>query len=432
MLASGPAKPGGPYVSSIQPMAAQVGDMITISGMNFGLEKGESSADFSWGAGSSSTSAGADQLGMLPARDYNMDYVSWSDREIVLRVPDGAVSGNVLVISDKGQSNSLYFEVLAGAGTKLFTSPRKYSVQYGMNVTVNAASGDNTLYLWMPHVIESPEQTRVQLVAQDPDPMVAGNGPALYSLSNVQKGGRYHVGLSWMFDRYAVETQVNPSRIPASYDTTTDMYRHFTSPDVLAPAASPEVVKAAAGIIGAEKNPWYKARRLYEWMVSTLSFAQTTQEGDPLALLKTKKGDAFAWSSLYCALLRSVGVPSRMVAGYLAGDPGNPARRHFWDEFYIDSLGWVPVDPLLATQPPAGSTQGQAANFDSRTYYFGNLDNRHITLTKGLEAVNQMDPQGKTRLDRELPYLLTIHEEAVGNISSYVSSFEDLVVSGTY
>ena len=60
VLASGPAKPGGPYVSSIQPMAAQVGDMITISGMNFGLEKGESSADFSWGAGSSSTSAGAD------------------------------------------------------------------------------------------------------------------------------------------------------------------------------------------------------------------------------------------------------------------------------------------------------------------------------------------------------------------------------------
>ena len=176
-----------------------------------------------------------------------MDYVSWSDREIVLRVPDGAVSGNVLVISDKGQSNSLYFEVLAGAGTKLFTSPRKYSVQYGMNVTVNAASGDNTLYLWMPHVIESPEQTRVQLVAQDPEPMVAGNGPALYSLSNVQKGGRYHIGLSWMLDRYAVETQVNPSRIPASYDTTTDMYRHFTSPDVLAPAASPEVVKAAAG-----------------------------------------------------------------------------------------------------------------------------------------------------------------------------------------
>jgi hypothetical protein len=434
VLASGPAKPGEPYVSSIQPMAAQVGDTITISGMNFGLEKGESNVYFTWGAGSSSAAgAGADQAGMLPASDYNMDYISWSDREIVLRVPDGAASGNVLVTSDKGQSNSVYFEVLAGAGTKLFSSVRKYSVQYGMNVTVNAASGDTTLYLWMPHVLETPEQTRVQLVSQDPEPVVAAGDPSLYELSNPAKGGRYHIGLSWMFDRYAVQTQVNPSRIPVSYDTTTDMYRHFTTPDVLAPSGNPDVVKAAAGIAGGEKNPYLKARRVYEWMTSNLSSAQSTQEGDPVALLKTRRGDAFAWSSLYCSLLRSVGVPTRMVAGYLAGDTGEPARRHFWDEFYIDSLGWVPVDPLLGAQKPAlaGQSPGQDAALDPKAYYFGNLDNRHITLTEGLETVNQMDPQGKTQLHREFPYLLTIHEEAVGNLSA-TSSFEDLVVSGTY
>ena len=433
VLASGPAKPGEPYVSSIQPMAAQVGDTITISGMNFGLEKGGSKVYFTWGAGSvSSSGTGIDLVGMLPARDYNMDYVSWSDREIVLQVPDGAASGNVLVTSDKGQSNSVYFEVLAGAGTKLFTSARKYSVQYGMNVAVNSASGDNTLYIWMPHVVETPEQTRVQLVSQDPEPMVVNSGPALYALSNLQKGGRYHIGLSWMFDRYEVETQVNPAKVPASYDTTTDMYRHFTEPDILAPASNPDIVKMAAGIIGAEKNPYYKARRLYDWMVSSLAYAQTAQEGDPLTLLKAKKGDAFAWSSLYCALLRSTGVPSRMVAGYLAGDAGEPANRHFWDEFYIESLGWVPVDPLLAAQKPETTGRSQGASFDPKTYFFGNLDNRHITLAKGLETANQMDPQGKTQLHRELPYLLTIHEEAVGGITSYTSSFEDLVVSGTY
>ncbi len=437
VLASGPAKPGEPYVGSIQPMAAQVGDTITISGMNFGLEKGESKVYFTWGAGSvASSGAGIDLVDMLPARDYNMDYISWSDREIVLQVPDGAASGNVLVTSDKGQSNSVYFEVLAGAGAKLFSSPRKYSVQYGMNIAVNAASGDNTLYLWMPHVIETPEQTRVQLVSQDPEPMVVNNGPALYALSNLQKGGRYHIGLSWMFDRYSVETQVNPAKIPASYDTTTDMYRHFTAPDVLVPASNPDVIKAAAGIVGGEKNPYFKARRIYDWMVSTLSSAPSTQEGDPLALLKSKKGDAFSWSSLYCTLLRSVGVPARMVAGYLAGDAGEPAHRHFWDEFYIESFGWVPVDPLLAAQKPTaasqGQSQGQGTSLDPKAYFFGNLDNRHITLTKGLETVNQMDPQGKTQLHRELPYLLTIHEEAVGNITSYTSSFEDLVVSGTY
>ena len=431
VLASGSAKPGEPYVSAIQPMAAQIGDIITISGMNFGLEKGESEVYFTWGAGqASASSTGIDLPGMLPARDDDMDYVSWSDREIVLRVPDGAASGNVLVTSDKGQSNSVYFEVLAGAGTKVFSSARKYSVQYGMNVSVDAAGADNTLYLWMPHVIQTPEQRRVQLVSQDPEPMLVSGGPALYSFSNLQKGARHHIGLSWMVDRYVVETQVSPSKVPVAYDTATDMYRHFTSPDILAPSGATDVVKTASGIVAGEKNPWYKARRLYEWMTSTLTFAQTTQDGDPLVLLKSKKGDAFAWSSLYCSLLRAVGVPSRMVAGYLVGDAGEPAHRHFWDEFYIESLGWVPVDPLLATQKPDTTGSGQA--IDPKTYYFGNLDNRRVTLTKGLQAVNQMDPLGRTQLHRELPYLLTIHEEAVGNITSYTSSFEDLTVRGTY
>ncbi|HVO40911.1 MAG TPA: transglutaminase domain-containing protein [Spirochaetia bacterium] len=430
VLASGPAKPGEPYVSSIQPSAAEVGDKITISGMNFGLEKGGSQVYFTWAAGSAaSANAGIDLAGLLPAREDNVDYVSWSDREIVLRVPDGAASGNVLVTSDKGQSNSVYFEVLSGAGTKFYASPRKYSVRYGMSVSVNAASGDSTLYLWLPHVIQTPEQRKVQLVSQDPEPMLSTSGPALYSFSNLPKGGRSHIDLSWMFDRYAVETQVNPSKVAAP-DTTTELYRRFTAPDVLVPSASADVVKASAAAAAGEKNPYLKARRLYQWMLSTLTYADTAQEGDPQLLLRLKKGDDYSWAALYCALLRAGGIPSRMVAGYIAGDTGQPTRRHFWDEFYIDSLGWIPADPLLGSDKPAPGAQGPLS--DPRTYYFGNLDNRHVTFTKGLEDVNQMSPDGKTVLRKELPYLFTIHEEAVGGITSYTTSFEDLTVSGTY
>ena len=42
VVASGPGKAGEPYVTAIEPLAAKVGDTITISGMNFGLEKGAS------------------------------------------------------------------------------------------------------------------------------------------------------------------------------------------------------------------------------------------------------------------------------------------------------------------------------------------------------------------------------------------------------
>jgi transglutaminase-like putative cysteine protease len=431
--ASGSARPGDPYIvnnsdNPIQPSAARIGDTLTIYGMNFGLEKGSSEVYFTWAGQQSPTSGSLDPANLLPARDYNLDYISWSDREIKLRVPDGAASGNVLVTSDKGKSNAAYFVVNKGAGTKTFTSLRKYSIQYGMNVTVGASSGENTLYLWMPRILPTPEQRKIESVAQDPEPLLVTSWSALYSLSNLQKGGTYRITSSWMFDRYAVETQVNPGDVPA-YDTTTELYVSFTMPDSLVPSTSPEIIKAAATAVGAEKNPWYKARRIYDWLLAQLKYVPTSD--DTLTALRLKRGDAFVYSSVYCALLRASGIPSRMVSGYLVGESGAPTRRHFWDEFYVETLGWVPVDPVLGDEKTLIPTI-PAEDFDGKSYYFGNLDNQHVTFTKGLEEVNQMNPAGRTRQRQELPYLLTIHEEAVGGLTSYTASFEDLTVTGTY
>ena len=124
-----------------------------------------------------------------------------------------------------------------------------------MDVTVTGASGENTLYLWMPRILPTPEQRNIETVAQDPDPLLTTSGSGLYALTNLQKGGKYRVSMSWMFDRYAVETQVSPGDVPP-YDPTTELYGKFTAPDPLVPSAAPEIVKAAAAAVGGEKNPW--------------------------------------------------------------------------------------------------------------------------------------------------------------------------------
>ncbi|MGA2974465.1 MAG: transglutaminase domain-containing protein [Spirochaetia bacterium] len=431
-LASGAARPGDPYIGStdnpIQPSAARVGDLITIYGMYFGLEKGDSEVYFTWAGLQNASSESLDLDSLLPARDYDLDYVSWSDREIQLRVPDGAASGNVLVKSDKGNSNAAYFVVTKGVGSKTFTSPQKYSVQYAMNIAVANATGENTLYLWMPKILPTSEQRKIDSVAQDPRPLMDTTAGSLFSFTNLQKGGKYRVSMSWMFDRYAVETQVSPGEVPA-YDTTTDLYKKFTAPDLLAPSVSPDIIKAAATAVGAEKNPWLKARRIYDWLLGQLTYSKDA--GDIAAALKTKRGDAFVFSSLYCALLRASGIPARMVSGYLVRDSAQPAQRHFWDEFYVGTLGWVPVDPAIGDEKSLIPTS-LPTDVDARTYYFGNLDNQHITFTKGLEEVSQMNPAGVTKETRELPYLLSIQEEAVGGLASYTTNFEDLTVTGTY
>ena len=91
----------------------------------------------------------------------------------------------------------------------------------------------------------------------------------------------------------------------------------------------------------------------------------------------------------------------------------------------------MPVDPLLGDEKSLVPTL-PSEDFDPHVFYFGNLDNQHITFSKGLEVVNQMSPDGKPKQAAELPYLLSIDEEASGGLTGYTASFDDLVVTGTY
>jgi hypothetical protein len=433
VLASGPGKAGEPWVTAIEPLAAKVGDTITISGMNFGLEKGASEVYFAWTGGAGAMGAVSSDLGQLaPAREYNLDYRSWSDREIVLRVPDGAASGNVLVTTDKGRSNSVYFETLAGAGLKFFSRPRTTTVQYGMSVHNVAASGGNTLFLWLPRVIQAPEQRKIQLVRQSPEPVVGDHhNVALFRLENLARGDRENVVFGFMYERYQVETQVSAAKVPLTYQATADLAARFTAADALVPSAAPEVAKAAATAVGAEKNPYLKARRIYEWMLNLLSRGSTGRTADAVAALKAKRGDAFAYSSLFCALLRAAKVPSRMVAGALVGETGQPTLAHWWDEFYIETIGWIPVDPLLGDED-LGVGLPADPEVERRAFYFGNLDNRHLTFSKGVDEVSRMAPDGRAVRHADFPWLVNVHEEAVGGLTSWTTTFDGVEVTGVY
>jgi hypothetical protein len=421
------ARPGEPLIDAIQPTAARIGDVVSIRGKNFGLKKGGSDVYFSWVAG---VKSGADDPytseNQVPALDSNLDYASWSDIEIRLRVPDGAASGNLLIRTDKGKSNSMYFEVLRGAGLKYFSDPRKYSVEYGLSLKDVAASGDNTLYLWMPLIVSVPEQRGVQLVSREPEPMLEDSkGLALFALSNLQKGGRYRVAMSYMVDRYAVSVQIDPSKVRA-YDASSDVYRSFTAPDPDVPSGSPEIQKLLPSILKGETNPYLKVKRVYDFILAKLLYASSPPGPDSLTALKNGSGGDFDYAALTCAFVRAAGVPARMISGYLVGDTGQPTRRHFWAEFYIETLGWVPVDALLGEGGRDPPMENAAA------YYFGNLDNRHITLSKGLATVNQMEPDDSISRRKELPFLSTISEEATPGITAYTADFEDLQVTGVY
>lgn len=82
--------------------------------------------------------------------------------------------------------------------------------------------------------------------------------------------------------------------------------------------------------------------RVFNYVVDNLTYdvqkAQTVQSGylpDIDAVLAAKKGICFDYASLMTAMLRSQGIPTKLVVGY-TGD-----AYHAWVSVYVKSIGWV-------------------------------------------------------------------------------------------
>ena len=87
---------------------------------------------------------------------------------------------------------------------------------------------------------------------------------------------------------------------------------------------------------------------VYRWIVANIDYDRdlagsitsgevTTYVPDPEKTYTTRKGICFDYASLMCAMLRSQGIPTRLVVGQ------TPLGYHAWNEVYFAGTGWVVV-----------------------------------------------------------------------------------------
>jgi hypothetical protein len=87
---------------------------------------------------------------------------------------------------------------------------------------------------------------------------------------------------------------------------------------------------------------------IYGWIVSNINYdtalANSITSGqvavylpDPDRTYSTRKGICFDYASLMCAMLRSQGIPTRLIIGQ------TPLGYHAWNEVYFAGTGWVVV-----------------------------------------------------------------------------------------
>jgi transglutaminase-like putative cysteine protease len=162
-----------------------------------------------------------------------------------------------------------------------------------------------------------------------------------------------------------------------------------------------------------------KARHIYEYVVSTMKYDKSGEgwgRGDALWACTSKRGNCTDFHSLFIGMMRSSGIPARFEIGFPLPEgktEGDIAGYHCWAEFYLNGVGWVPVDASEAWKNPA-----------KHDYFFGAHDVNRVFFTYGRDIHLSSDQKGDPLNYFIYPYA-EINGQPVKNLQTHFS-FRDL------
>ena len=127
----------------------------------------------------------------------------------------------------------------------------------------------------------------------------------------------------------------------------------------------------ARQITEGESGVYARAKAIEEYLESNYSYAFYEPGGprpppgqDPVDwfLFDHEEGTCGVFSSAFVVLARSIGIPARVVSGWLIGQTDdeqtvNSDQAHQWAEVALDGIGWVTFEPTPAGGAPS-RTQG--------------------------------------------------------------------------
>lgn len=435
-----------PIISDLSTAEASTGQVISITGRNFGSSRGESNVYFTAYKGSEReekipelgeagvVSEKKNYPGFVNPSEADFDFEFWSDNEIRVRVPEGATSGSVFVATNEGRSILQPFTVKSRAGVKNITSQHTYLIQVGADFYNIKGTGDAAVTIHLPRPVTFAWQPQAVLTESVPEPaLLEYRGSSIFQVTPADKTSANNSAgarQNFVVTSCGVECEIYKDYVAPFRDKSRMLYKTFTRADEIIPSNSKAVLDLLPQIIFQVKNPYRQAELIFDYFVANYSVLPKTRNGDadPLDLIKRKKGDAYDFAVLYAALLRAAGVPCRILSGILI-DADKHSRNHWWNEFYLEDFGWVPVDAALGAGMDFKSFQGEP---NSGKYCFGNIDAQRVAFSLGYKVLKQSLLSNKTVSMPRSFALQSIWEESSADVESYSSYWIVPAVLGIY
>jgi hypothetical protein len=140
--------------------------------------------------------------------------------------------------------------------------------------------------------------------------------------------------------------------------------REYLLPSALIQSDDPRIIRTSVRILAGQRDSRLAARALNEWVYNTLEKKPVVSIPSALEVLEQRAGDCNEHTTLFTALARAAGIPTRMAGGIVYMEDG--FYYHAWPEVWLG--GWTAIDPTF-NQFPADATHIRfvTGNLDQQT-----------------------------------------------------------------
>lgn len=130
---------------------------------------------------------------------------------------------------------------------------------------------------------------------------------------------------------------------------STGVAAEYLEPNALITSDDEEIQRQARRITQGLDDPWAKIERINHWVFTKIQDKNFAVAFAPASeVVRNLSGDCTEHSVLAAAMLRAVGVPSRVVTGLVYFRDARIKTKgfgfHMWDEVYVNQR-WVAIDP---------------------------------------------------------------------------------------
>lgn len=198
---------------------------------------------------------------------------------------------------------------------------------------------------------------------------------AAFDLGSVPAGTKATMTYAVNAEVSAIRYLIIPEKTGTLADIPAEIREQYTADGSRYRIHSPYIQETVKKVVGDEKNPYWIARKVFDYIIDSLHYEMVGGWDIPEVVLKRGSGSCSEYTYTFVTLCRAAGLPARYQGSIVVrGDDASIDEAfHRWAQVYLPNYGWVPIDANRGDKPsPADQARG-----------VGQLANRFLITTQG-------------------------------------------------